>query len=391
LRVGFDAVRALRNSTGLGNYARRLLAGLLGAGRSIDAHLYTAAAPRPEFAGLARELGATLQRAGGIWEARGARSIWRTWRLGRRAAADGVELFHGLSHEIPRDLPRAGIPSVLSVLDLLWVRFPGLYRRPDRVSYEWRYRWSADHANAIVSVSHQTRGDLQMFYGVEPSRIVVIPPAADPRFAAPVPEGARRSVLHEHRLPERFLLSVGTLEPRKNQRTAIAALAELDPELTPPLVLVGGDRGTGAELTRLAERVGLADRVHIRTGVPDSELPALMQSATLFLYPSLFEGFGLPIVEALAAGVPVITSEGGCFPEAGGPDTIYVPATDPIALGSQIRRVLDDPALAQRMRQAGREFAKQFDGGLLAARLLDVYESVRAGRKLREETSRCAG
>jgi len=299
--------------------------------------------------------------------------------------------YHGLSHEIPRDLPRTGIPSVLSVLDLLWVRFPGLYRRPDRASYEWRYRWSAAHADAIVAVSWQTRSDLLAFYGVDPSRVTVIPPASDPRFAAPVPEPARRRVLQEHRLPEQFLLSVGTLEPRKNQRTAIAALAELDPELTPPLVLVGGDHGSGAELTRLAERVGLADRVHIRTGVPDSALPALMQSATLFLYPSLFEGFGLPIVEALAAGVPVITSEGGCFPEAGGPDSIYVPATDAIALGSQIRRVLDDPALAQRMRETGREFARQFDGGLLAARLLDVYESVRAGRKLREETSRCAG
>ena len=397
LRVGFDAVRALRNSTGLGNYARRLLAGVLGPGCSIEGHLYTPTAPRPEFAGLTQDLGATLHRAGGIWEARGTRSIWRTWRLGRRALADGIELYHGLSHEIPRDLPGTGIPAVVSFLDLLWLRFPGWYRRADRTSYEWRYRWSAEHAQAIVAVSQQTRSDLQALYGVEPSRIVVIPPAADPRFASPVPEPARRDVLFEYQLPERFLLSVGTLEPRKNQGSAIAALAELDPKVTPPLLLVGRDAGSGAELLGLAQRLGVAERVLLRTGIPDVALPALMQSAALFLYPSLFEGFGLPIVEALAAGVPVITSEGSCFPEAGGPDTIYVPATDAVALAREIRRVLDGPALAARMQANGREFARRFDGRVLAARLLKVYEAVRAGgslptgQELREEASRCAG
>jgi len=370
LRVGFDAVRALRNSTGLGNYSRRVLAGLRAADSALDLVLYSPPSR---------------------WKARGFRSYWRTFRLGRQAARDRVELYHGLSHEIPRDLPGTGIPSVVSFLDLLWVRFPGLFRRPDRISYEWRYRWSAEHASAIVAVSQQTRQDLLTFYGVDPARVTVIPPAADPRYFVTVPEPERRAVLAGLGLPERLLLSVGTLEPRKNQRTAIAALAELDPELTPPLVLVGWDRGCAAELTRLAERVGVASRVHIRTGVPDSALPALMQSATVFLYPSLFEGFGLPIVEALSAGVPVITSEGSCFPEAGGPDTIYVPATDAVALASQIRRVLDDPTLAARMRERGRDFARRFEGRALGVRLLDVYESVRGDRKLREETNRCAG
>lgn len=370
LRVGFDAVRALGNSTGLGNYSRRVLAGLRAADPALDLVLYS---PPPR------------------WKAWGLRSYWRSFRLGRQAAQDRVELYHGLSHEIPRDLPRTGIPSVVSFLDLLWVRFPGLFRRPDRASYEWRYRWSAEHAGAIVAVSQQTRRDLLAYYGVDPARVTVIPPPADPRYFATVPEPARREVLAELRLPERLLLCVGTLEPRKNQRTAIAALAELDPKLTPALVLVGQDRGSAAELTRLAERAGVADRVHIRTAVPDGALPALMQSATVFLYPSLFEGFGLPIVEALSAGVPVITSEGGCFPEAGGPDTIYVPATDAVALASQIRRVLDDPALAAGMREKGRDFARRFDSGALAARMLHLYQAVRAGRKVREEASRCAG
>lgn len=381
-RIGFDAVRALRNSTGLGNYARRVLRGLLGAGSRLTGHLYSPVPARPPYAGLADELGATLRLPGAAWSGPGLRKLWRTFRLGRQAAADGVELYHGLSHEIPRDLPRSGLPSAVSFLDLIWERFPGLYSAADRRSYEWRYRWSAAHATVIVAASRQTRADLLACYGIEPARIVVIPPPADSRFAVPVAQPARRAVLTRYGLPEKFLLSIGTLEPRKNQRTAIGALALLDPARTPPLVLVGRDGGSRSELLRQAARLGTSGRVVLRSGVPDDDLPALMQSAALFLYPSIFEGFGLPIVEALSAGVPVITSQGGCFAEAGGPETLYAPATDAVSLAGLIRQVLDDSSLAERMRTAGRHYAQRFDGTLLAARMLHLYDAVLRGAAL---------
>lgn len=398
-RIGFDAVRALHNSTGLGNYGRRVLRGLLGGPAELSGRLYSPAAPRAPYATLAAELGATLRLPPAAWRLAGARSWWRTWRLGRQAAADGVELFHGLSHEIPRDLPHTGIPSVVSFLDLIWVRHPGLYPPVDRRSYEWRYRWSAEHASAIVAASRQTGNDLRQLYGIAGERIVVVPPPMDPRFAQPVAAAARRAALARYALPAAFLLSVGTLEPRKNQRSAIAAVAQLDPAQTPPLLLIGRNRGSGAELVRLAERLGVAGRVLMRDGVRDEDLPALMQSAAVFLYPSLVEGFGLPIVEALAAGVPVIASEGGCFAEAGGAETLYAPATDATALAGQLRRVLDDAALAERMRSAGRSHARRFDGAALAARMLAVYDAVLRGGALpggeasatQGDYDRCAG
>ncbi len=386
-RIGFDAVRALRNSTGLGNYGRRVLRGLLGRDAVVTGQLYSPAPPRAQYLGLPSELGAALQLPPPAWRAAGARTWWRTCRLGRQAAADGVELFHGLSHEIPRDLPQRGVPSVVSFLDLIWARFPGLYPPVDRRSYQWRYRWSAERATAIVAVSRQTGNDLQELYGIARDRIVVVPPPADPRFGQPVPGGRRQEVLARYALPGSFLLSVGTLEPRKNQRSAIAAIAKLDPARTPPLVLVGRNGGTRAELLRLAEQLRVPDRVLIRDTVRDEDLPAVMQSAAVFLYPSLFEGFGLPIVEALAAGVPVIATEGGCFPEAGGPATLYTPATDAAALAGLLRRVLDDAALADRMRSAGRRYARRFDAKLLAARLLAVYEAVLRGGALPSDES----
>lgn len=383
LRIGFDAVRALCNTTGLGNYARRVLRGMLGTpDAGIAGTLYSPAAPLPQFRRLPSEVGASLELPRGAWRSRGARSLWRTFRLGRRAAADGIELYHGLSHEIPRDLPRTGLSSVVSFLDLLWHRFPGLYPAVDRRSYEWRYRWSAEHAGALVAVSRQTRDDLVALYGVSPERVTVVHPPSDPRFGEPVPAEERQRVLARYRLPARFLLSVGTLEARKNQRTAIAALAGLDPARTPALLLVGRDRGQGVELVGFAERLGLAERVLVRTNVSDDELPAVMQSAALFLYPSLAEGFGLPIVEALCAGIPVVASAGGCFQEAGGRGSLYAPPTDAQAFAELIRRVLDDPALAARMSSEGRSHAARFDGKLLAARMRAVYDAVRSGAAL---------
>ena len=390
-RIGFDAVRALRNSTGLGNYGRRVLHGLLGNPARVRGVLYSPAAPRPAWAGLPEALGAPLRLPPPAWRLRGARSWWRTARLGRTAAADRVELFHGLSHEIPRDLPR-GLPSVVSFLDVLWARYPGLYPAVDRRSYAWRYRASAERATAIVAASRHTASELTALYGIARERIIVLPPPADPRFGDPVSGAARREILARLELPERFLLSVGTLERRKNQRTALAALALLDPARTPPLLLVGRDGGTRGALVAQAERLGIGARLLLRDAVADADLPAVMQSAAVFLYPSLAEGFGLPIVEAQLAGVPVITTEGGCFSEAGGPDALYVPATDASALAAAIRAALDDADLAERLRVGGRRWAVRFDPAGLADRLVRVYEAVLVtGKPPAEELERCAG
>ena len=305
-----------------------------------------------------------------------ARQFWRTFRLGRAVQRDGVDLYHGLSHEIPRDLPRTGIPGVVTFHDLLFVRHPELFPVADRLSYAWRYRWSAEHAAAIVAVSGQTRDDLVKWYGVDPEHVTIIPPARDPAFARLVPEAEGTAVRSRLGLPATYLLSVGTLERRKNQRVLVEALALLDPRTTPALVLVGRDGGEARALRALADMRGVGARVHIIRTVGNGDLPAVYQGASLFLYPSLFEGFGMPIVEAMSAGIPVISSAGGCFPEAGGPSTKYVTATDAVGLAAAIRDILDDPDLATRMRDAGRLWADRFDATVLAAPLLALYHSL---------------
>lgn len=380
-RIGFDAIRALRNTTGLGNYARGVLRGLHRHDPGLDIHLY---APDPgcaEFRGLPGELGATLHLPIGPSNPV-SRRWWRTFRAGRAAARDQVQLYHGLTHELPRDLPGTGIRSVVSFHDLIYETSPQYFPRVDRWSYRWRYRWSATQATALVAVSDQTRDDLVAWYGIEPAHIAVIPPARHPAFAMPVPATGRAAVRAKYGVPAEFLFSLGTLESRKNHRVLVAALAALGSADALPLVLAGRDGGALQTLQREIADRGLAGRVRVLTDVATADLPALIQSAAIFLYPSLVEGFGMPIVEALSAGTPVIAADGGCLVEAGGPGSRYVSPSDADAWAAAIRELLGDTAAQARMREVGRTWAAQFDGDRLAARMAAVYDAVLAGNPL---------
>jgi len=381
VRIGFDAIRALHNTTGLGNYSRGVLRGLHALDPSLELHLYT---PRPaaqEFREFAAELNA------GLHLPRPASRVprllpWRTFKVGRTAARDGIELYHGLTHEIPRDLPSTGVPSVATFHDLLFEKHPEFFPFFDRMSYRWRYRWSAAHATAIVAVSEATRADLIELYRIDPARITVIPPARDPRFGVAVTGEARAAVQARYDLPAEYLLAVGTLETRKNQAVLVEALAMLAPGEAPPLVLIGRDGGSAAALNATIRARGLERRALIRTGVTSADLPALVQGATLLLYPSLAEGFGMPIVEALSAGVPVIAAAGGHLSEAGGARSRYVVATDPAAWAAAIRELAGNRETGGAMIAAGREYAVRFDSARVAAQLLAVYDAIVSQQQL---------
>jgi glycosyltransferase involved in cell wall biosynthesis len=376
LRIGVDALRALRNRTGLGNYSRGVLRALHETAPPPDLWLFTSRPPRAEYSGLPAELGARViqpRRWGAL-----APGLWRTYRAGCCAASYGVDVYHGLSHEIPRDLPRTGVPSVVTFHDLIYRHHPELFPLVDRWSYRWRYDWSARHADAIVAVSTRTRDDLLEEYGIDPARITVVPPPRQPAFSATTTAGEREAARSKYALPGEFLLSVGTLEPRKNHGVLLAAIEQLGRGHALPLVLIGRDGGSEAGLRTTIRARGLADRVHICGDVATADLPALMQSATLFLYPSTIEGFGMPIVEALSAGIPVIAASGGHLDDAGGPGTRYVSPGDPAAWAAAIRELLGDTATQDRMRSAGAEYAQRFDGANVAAQLIGIYSALTA-------------
>ena len=262
-------------------------------------------------------------------------------------------------HALPLGAPA---PAVVTVHDLSFERHPSVMSRRDRFNFRTAVPHSARRADRILAVSELTKRDLIQLYAIPPEKIVVTPNGVDPVFApdGPKPDG------------EPYALFVGALQPRKDATAAIEAVALLD-EAAPRLVLVGPDKGGRAEAERTAERLDLANRVELRGHVPQEELAALYRGAACLVFPSRYEGFGLPVLEAMASGTPVVATTAGALPEVAGDAAILVEPANPVALAGGIERALAD---RERLRAAGLERARRYSWAETARRTLDVYREL---------------
>lgn len=370
MHLGFDAKRAFQNTTGLGNYARDVLR-ILAAHR--PGHRYVAYGPRL----VAGRLPPGVEARGPDGAVgRALPSVWRVTGLGGQVRRDGVELFHGLSNELPLGLAGGPVRTVVTIHDLIFERFPELYPAIDRRIYAWKFRRAAERADLVVAISEQTSRDLQERYRIPAARIRVVYQGCHPAFQeAPAP-GADEAVAARLGLPERFILSVGTVERRKNVALVVRALPGL-PGV--PLLLVGRETPYADEVRQEARRLGVEGRLRFLSGLSMEELAALYRRCAAFVYPSIFEGFGIPIIEALFAGAPVVTTAGGVFPEAAGPGSAYVAPTDADGMREALAAILGDEGRRARMRAEGRAFARRFTDEAIAEGLFGVYrEALRA-------------
>jgi glycosyltransferase involved in cell wall biosynthesis len=264
-------------------------------------------------------------------------------------------------HALPLACP---CPAVVTVHDLSFERDPSLMGSRDRLIFRTVVPRSARRAARVLAVSERTRRDLIELYGVPEAKIVVTPNGVDPAFSPDGPSGAGAA--------EPYALVVGTLQRRKDPEAAIEALALLgDRELR--LVFAGPDKGGRAPAERAAERTGLGGRVEFRGHVPQEELVALYRGAACLVFPSRYEGFGLPVLEAMAAGTPVVATTAGALPEVAGDAAILVEEANPVALAGGIERALAD---RDRLVAAGLERAKRFSWTETARRTLDVYREL---------------
>jgi glycosyltransferase involved in cell wall biosynthesis len=297
-----------------------------------------------------------------------ARILWeqaiQPWAL-RQAR---VDLVHGPAFVGPLF---GGCPFLVTVHDLSFLFFPQGFRASNRVYLRLLARRSAQQARRIIAVSESTKRDLVAHYGLSPAKVDVIPNGVDPSFQ-PLPAAQVASFRAQRTLPERLILFVGTLEPRKNVAALVQAYARL-PEPRPPLVLIGGRGWLYDDLFRQIEALNLSDQVRHVGYVPAEDLPLWYNVATLFVYPSLYEGFGLPVLEAMACGVPVVTSSTSSLPEVVGPAGLLVDPANVEDLAGAMERALSDPALCAEMRSAGLERARQFSWRRTAAATVDSY------------------
>lgn len=271
--------------------------------------------------------------------------------------------------------------SVVMIYDLSFLRFPE-HTEPRNGKYlRAQVPRSARESDHVVTISESSKREIVAAFSIPESKVTVAYPGIDQREFRPASEPEIERVRRRYDLPPRYLLHVGTLEPRKNLDTLLAARRALPEELRAayPLVLVGGqgwlDAGVVAEVRRLAA-AGQA----VATGyVPDSDLSAILSGAAAFVFPSLYEGWGMPVVEAMACGVPVVTSGRSSLPEAAGDSALMVDPRDTAALAQAIARVLEDRDLRATMIEKGFRHAGRFSWRHSAEKLLAVFESLRTG------------
>lgn len=281
-----------------------------------------------------------------------------------------ADLFHGTLNVVPLACP---VPSVVTIHDLAFIRFPQTFRSYNRTYLDLATRATVRRAARILAVSEHTKREVVGLLGVPPERVIVTPNAARSHFRPP-DAAALAAFRARHRLPAQFVLYVGTLEPRKNLTTLLDAYAQVARESQVPL-LVGGGKGWlyGPVFERL-EALGLRDRVHFVGYLEEEELPLWYAAARLFVFPSLYEGFGMPPLEAMSCGTPVVTSDSSSLPEVVGDAGVMVPPTATDALAAAILRLLRDDALHAELRERGLKRAQQFAWRTTAERTRAAYE-----------------
>ncbi|MFB0997162.1 MAG: glycosyltransferase family 1 protein [Flavobacteriales bacterium] len=373
MKIGFDAKRFFLNSTGLGNYSRDLVRGVLEEEKDNDYFLYTTGGEidlKTKF--LKNHSNIKIVTPTGIYKK--MKSYWRSVRLEKQLLKDGVEVFHGLSHEIPKKNKLSKIKYVVTIHDLIFLRFPENYNRIDREIYKKKVEYACTTADKIIAISEQTKRDLMEFLKVPSHKIEVIYQSCAASFHHISDYRYRHLVQKKYNLPENYILYVGTIEKRKNLATLVEAIGKSNTQL--PLVAIGKQTDYTKEVMDMIDKYKLGNQVALLQNISFLDLPSIYQSANLFVYPSLFEGFGIPVLEALYSKTPVIAATGSCLEEAGGPNSIYVDPKNSDELAQQIDRVIENGELQLEMKEKGFEYAQNFNSQKQAKAVLEVYEKL---------------
>ncbi|QMU27227.1 glycosyltransferase family 4 protein [Adhaeribacter radiodurans] len=374
MRIGFDAKRAYTNTTGLGNYSRFVISALQTQFPQNQYYLFTTRQNNVfrNFVPASPHL--HLVKPPGLY--RVLPDAWRLAGINNSIKNLKLDIFHGLSNELPFFLNKSKVRKVVTIHDLIFLRFPELYKPHDRLIYRAKFKAACQTADKIIAVSQQTQQDLIQFYNIPAEKTEVIYQDCNPIFHQAIPAETLRAVKQKYYLPDKYLLCVGTLERRKNHLHLFKAWQKSGLTDTHDLVLIGKRLPYAAHLDTYIRENKLTAKVHFLPYIPFQELPAIYQLAQVFVYPSLFEGFGIPILEALNSGVPVVTSTGSCFTEAGGEAALYAAPDDVTQLAEHLTLICSDQTLRQQLIKTGHEHAQQFRAEHTIPQMHRLYENL---------------
>jgi len=373
MNIAFDAKRLYNNNTGLGNHSRTTIDILTEYFPENAYFLYTPKVSKNvDTERFLSKTGCVTRMPEGMMKG----SLWRTFGLSDDVKNDKIDLFHGLSNELPIGMK---VPTVVTIHDVAFRTFPDMYHWIDRQIYDLKWRYACKNADRIIAISECTKKDIVDFYGVSPDKIdVVYQPVGVRYYDDLIDSPQEKGVVDASIIDGDFMLYVGSVNSRKNLLGAVKALELLPKDIQIPLLVVGGGRGYKAEVERYVAEHHL-ERLVVSPNrrIGDDELQTLYRKARAFVYPSFYEGFGLPVVEALLSGCPVITSNVSSLPEAGGPYSLKVDPNSVDDIAEKMKQVLCDNALQSKMKSKGRQWAMDtFHPKMLAKRIIDVYQSV---------------
>ncbi len=374
MKIGFDAKRAFHNFSGLGNYSRDLIRHLSLHYPQNKLYLFSPKDSSDPRVSSLKELSNIHTVTPESFLNKSLPSLWRSVNLENAMKKQGIQLFHGLSNEIPK---RNGfqIPFLVTIHDVIFKRFPEYYKPVDRRIYDKKWSYACENSDLIIAISEQTKRDIVEFYGVDSKKINVLYQSCHENFRKTYQAEELKKTKLKFNLPDEFVLNVGTIEPRKNLENIVKGMTEASNKV--PLVVIGRKTDYFQEIKQLIhESKDRIAEVIFLENVSINDLPIIYRLASAFIYPSLFEGFGIPIIEALYSGTPVITSKDGCFSEAGGPLSRYIDPKKPSEIAHALDQVIANNNLRKEMIEAGHDYVQKFNPERLSSQLVEIYSAL---------------
>ena len=363
MKIAFDAKRVFSSVSGLGNYSRDLV-------RILSEYF-----PDNEYVLISKktsEKGNDILKNGNVsYHKTSKGTLSRQFNMGKDAQNLGADIFHGLSGELPLKWNSKPIKKVVTIHDLIFERYPEYYTWLDRKIHFWKFKKAAESADKIIAISQQTKNDIIHYLKVPESKIEVIYQGCHHAFKENQAEEFINEVKEKFQLPEKFILNVGTIEPRKNLLNVVKALEGTQI----PMIVVGTKKPK--YFSRIKKEIDKKKiDAQFLTGVSMNELAVIYKLADIFIYPSFFEGFGIPVIEALFSKTVVITSNTSCLPEAGGPDSVYVDPKNHLDIQAKIKYLWESESERKRRAEKGFEFVQKFNDQPIANELMHLYQKI---------------
>jgi len=370
MRIGFDAKRAFSNNTGLGNYSRDTIRVLSHYFPNYNYLIYTPKKSNNSRASFISSAENTTICTPTSLLDKSIKTYWRNKRIVKDLVNHNLEIYHGLSNELPIGIEKTSIKTVVTIHDLIFIRYPKLFTAIDRNIYYQKFKSACERADRIIAVSEQTKKDIIHYFNISKDKITVVYQGCNQEFQNKISQQKKQETIAKYNLPKNYLLYVGTIEERKNLLTLLQTLKELPKQ---KLIVIGNGKSYKTKCLDYISKNNLSERVIFLKKLSMQEMAIIYQLAEIMIYPSIFEGFGIPILESLFSKTPVITSKGGCFCEAGGPDSKYINPLSVAEIKEAIIMIQHSSKIRKKMTENGFEYAQNFTDNKIANSLMNVY------------------